>query len=126
MILLAAAPRLVDMIGLKGRIRSQNMVRRFLTSVCLLSLLPVLPGLCQSLADQAKKEREKRQGKSKKVYTNDDLNKYENLRSSVPASPTPQPSDTTSKPAKSALTGPDDSSERVWSKRFIEANARVQ
>lgn len=102
------------------------MVRRFLASVCLLSLLPALPGLCQSLADLAKKEREKQQGKSKKVYTNDDLNKYENLQSSVPATPTPQPSDTTSKSAKSALTGPDDSSERAWSKRFIEAKARVQ
>jgi hypothetical protein len=101
------------------------MVRRFLASVCLLSLLPGLPGLCQSLADLAKKEREK-QGKSKKVYTNDDLNKYENLRSSVPATPSPQPSDTTSKSAKPALTGPDDSSERAWSKRFIEAKARVQ
>lgn len=102
------------------------MVRRFLASVCLLSLLPALPGLCQSLADLAKKEREKQQGKSKKVYTNDDLNKYENLQSSVPATPTPQPSETTSKSAKSALTGPDDSSERAWSKRFIEAKARVQ
>ena len=102
------------------------MVRRFLASVCLLSLLPALPGLCQSLADLAKKEREKQQGKSKKVYTNDDLNKYENLQSSVPATPTAQPSDTTSKSAKSALTGPDDSSERAWSKRFIEAKARVQ
>ena len=57
------------------------MVRRFLASVCLLSLLPALPGLCQSLADLAKKEREKQQGKPRKVYTNDDLNKYEDLRS---------------------------------------------
>jgi hypothetical protein len=102
------------------------MVRRFLASVCLLSLLPALPGLCQSLADLAKKEREKQQGKSGKVYTNDDLNKYENLRSSAPATPTTQSPDTTSKSAKSALTGPDDSSERAWSKRFIEAKARVQ
>ena len=36
-----------------------------------------LPGLCQSLADLAKKEREKQQGKPRKVYTNDDLTKYE-------------------------------------------------
>jgi hypothetical protein len=98
------------------------MVRRFLTNVCLFSLLAVLPGLCQSLADLAKKEREKQQTKPKKVYTNEDLNKYEDLRSSVPAAP----ADGTSKSAKALLAGPDDSSERTWSKRFIEAKARVQ
>jgi len=101
------------------------MVRRFLMSVCLLSLLPVLPGLCQSLADLAKKEREKQQGKPKKVYTNDDLTKYEDLRSSVPATPA-QSSDSAGRSAKTAMSAPDDSSERVWSRRFIEAKARVQ
>ncbi len=102
------------------------MVRRFLASVCLLSLLPALPGLCQSLADLAKKEREKQQGKPRKVYTNDDLNKYEDLRSSVPATPATQSSDSAGKSSKTMLAGPDDSSERAWSKRFIEAKARVQ
>lgn len=102
------------------------MLRRFLASVCLLSLLPALPVLCQSLADLAKKEREKQQGKPRKVYTNDDLNKYENLRSSVPATPAAQSSDGTGKSSKAMLAGPDDSSERAWSKRFIEAKARVQ
>ena len=101
------------------------MVRRFLISACLLSLLPVIPGLGQSLADLAKKEREK-QGKSKKVYTNDDLTKYEGLRSSTPATPAAQPSDSTGTSANSAISGPDDSTERAWSKRFIEAKARVQ
>jgi hypothetical protein len=90
--------------------------------VCLFGLLAVLPGLCQSLADLAKKEREKQQTKPKKVYTNEDLNKYEDLRSSVPAAP----AHGTSKSAKPLLAGPDDSSERAWSKRFIEAKARVQ
>src|SRR4026209_488744 len=103
-------------------IRSQHMLRRLLASVVLLSLLPAVPGLCQSLADLAKKEREKQQTKPKKVYTNEDLNKYEDLRSSVPAAP----ADGTSKSAKPLLAGPDDSSERAWSKRFIEAKARVQ
>ncbi len=102
------------------------MVRKFLIGVCLLGLLPVLSGLCQSLADLAKKEREKQQDKPKKVYTNDDLTKYEDLRSSVPATPAALSSDSTGKSAKSALSGPDDSSERAWSKRFIEAKARVQ
>ncbi|MGH9425611.1 MAG: hypothetical protein ACRD2L_04800 [Terriglobia bacterium] len=102
------------------------MVRGFLTSACLLSLLSVLPGLSQSLADLAKREREKQQGKPRKVYTNDDLNKYEDLRSSAPAIPAAQSSDGTGKSAKAARSGPDDSSERAWSKRFIEAKARVQ
>ena len=102
------------------------MVRRFLASVCLLSLLPAVPGHCQSLADLAKKEREKQQGKPRKVYTNDDLNKYEDLRSSVPATPAAQPSDNAGKSSKAMLAGPDDSSERGWSKRFIEAKARVR
>jgi hypothetical protein len=102
------------------------MVRRFLASVCLLSLLPAVPGHGQSLADLAKKEREKQQGKPRKVYTNDDLNKYEDLRSSVPATPAAQPSDNAGKSSKAMLAGPDDSSERGWSKRFIEAKARVR
>ena len=102
------------------------MVRRFLASVCLLSLLPAVPGHGQSLADLAKKEREKQQGKPRKVYTNDDLNRYEDLRSSVPATPAAQPSDNAGKSSKLMLAGPDDSSERGWSKRFIEAKARVR
>jgi hypothetical protein len=101
------------------------MVRRFLVSVCLLSLLPALPGVCQSLADLAKKEREK-QGKSKKVYTNDDLNKYEGLRANAPVAPATDPSGKAGQSTKSSLSGPDDSSERAWSKRFIEAKARAR
>jgi hypothetical protein len=101
------------------------MVRSFLTSACLLSLLSATPGLGQSLADLAKKEREKQQGKPKKVYTNDDLTKYEDQRSSTAATPA-GPSSSTDKSAKAALSEPDDSSERAWSKRFIEAKARVQ
>jgi hypothetical protein len=97
-------------------------VRKFLLSVCLLSLLPVLPGLGQSLADLARKEREKQQGKPKKVYTNDDLTKYEDLRPSTPAAPAAGAGAS----ARSTLPAPDDSGERAWSKRFIEAKARVQ
>jgi hypothetical protein len=102
------------------------MLRQLLASVCLLSLLPAVPSLCQSLADLAKKEREKQQGKPKKVYTNEDLNKYEDLRSSVPATPSTQASDSAGKSSKAMLAGLDDSSERAWSKRFIEAKARVR
>ena len=102
------------------------MVRRFLASVCLLSLLLVVPGFSQSLADLAKKEREKQQGKPRKVYTNDDLSKYEDLRSSVPATLAVQSSDSAGKSFKAMPAEPDDSSERAWSKRFIEAKARLR
>ncbi|MBM3801641.1 MAG: hypothetical protein FJW26_04930 [Acidimicrobiia bacterium] len=98
------------------------MVRKSLITACLFSLLASVPTFCQSLADLARKEREKQQGRSKKVYTNDDLNKYEGLRSSSPA---PAPSQSSS-PAKSLSAGPDDGGERAWSKRFIEAKARLQ
>ena len=40
--------------------------------------------------------------------------------------PQPRPRPAADKSAKSALSEPDDSSERAWSKRFIEAKARVQ
>ena len=102
------------------------MVRKSLINACLFSLLLGLPGLCQSLADLAKKEREKQQGKPRKVYTNDDLAKYEDLRTNTPANPVAQPSESVGASAKTALPGPDESSERAWSKRFIEAKARVQ
>jgi len=102
------------------------MVRRFLANVCLFSLLSALPVLCQSLADLAKKEREKQQGKSRTVYTNDDLNKYEELRSSAPETPVTQSPDSAGKSSKAMLAGPDDSTERAWSKRFIETKARVR
>lgn len=102
------------------------MVRKSLISACLLSLLSGALGLCQSLADLAKKEREKQQGKARKVYTNDDLTKYEGLRPTTPANPAAEPSESVGASAKAALPGPDENSERAWSKRFVEAKARVQ
>lgn len=101
------------------------MVRRFVTGACLLSLLAALPGLGQSLADLAKKEREKQQGKPRRVYTNDDLKKYESQRSSAEPTPAAESSGT-EKSVKPATSEPDENSERAWSKRFIEAKARVE
>ena len=101
------------------------MVRRFLVGTCLVTFLVAVPGFGQSLADLARKEREK-QGKSKKVYTNDDLNKYEGLRANAPVAPATEPSGRAGQSSKSSLSAPDDSSERAWSKRFIEAKARTR
>lgn len=81
----------------------------------------------QSLADLARKEREKRaQNKAaRKVYTNEDLSKYESQRSDA-ASPHTEPVSSPSRPVIPPLFSADDSEERLWSKRFIEAKARVQ
>src|SRR5262245_56754049 len=105
--------------------RSKKMWSRFPISVCILTLFLAIPGLCQSVADLARKEREK-QGKSKKVYTNEDLSKYESMRSSTPSSTAVQSSEATGASKKEGTSAPQDSSERGWSKRFIEAKARVQ
>jgi hypothetical protein len=82
----------------------------------------------QSLADLARQEREKRsQNKApRRVYTNEDFRKYEySLPESTP-SPAPEaaPSESSGAAPLSLATG--DSEERKWSKRFIEARARVQ
>jgi hypothetical protein len=103
------------------------MVGKLLTAVFILDLLLAIPGFSQSLADLAKKEREKQQGKPRKVYTNDDLAKYESLRSSTPAPTSAQQPSSASRSAKRESSGgPDQNSERAWSKRFIEVKARVQ
>jgi hypothetical protein len=82
----------------------------------------------QSLADLAHKEREKRgqNSASRRVYTNEDLRKYEDSRAEATTSPAPEAA-----PSESRRTTPlplttDDSDERLWSKRFIEARARIQ
>lgn len=84
----------------------------------------------QSLADVARKEREKRaQEKSvKKVYTNDDLDKYESLRTSSTSAPSPttEAAEAAATASKSPNLSPSDSDERTWSKRFIEAKGKLQ
>ncbi|MCI0420565.1 MAG: hypothetical protein L0387_41270 [Acidobacteria bacterium] len=101
------------------------MLRRFLIGACLLGLFSDAPGACQSLADLAREERKKQQ-KAKKVYTNEDLSKYEGLRSPAPVPTAAEAVTSSGQSAKGAMSTPDDSSERAWSKRFIEAKARVQ
>jgi hypothetical protein len=80
----------------------------------------------QSLADLARKEREKKaQEKSpKKVFTNEDLNKYAPLHSASPSAAEPPAKATES--SKSPEVSSESSEERAWSKRFIEAKAKLQ
>jgi hypothetical protein len=82
----------------------------------------------QSLADLASKEKEKRgqNNAPRRVYTNEDLRKYEDSRAELTTSPAPEAAPSESRTtARLSLTA-DDSDERLWSKRFIEARGRVQ
>jgi hypothetical protein len=82
----------------------------------------------QSLADLASKEKEKRgqNNAPRRVYTNEDLRKYEDSRAELTTSPAPETAPNESRTtARLSLTA-DDSDERLWSKRFIEARGRVQ
>jgi hypothetical protein len=82
----------------------------------------------ESLADLARKQREKRvqDPSPKRVYTNEDLKKYEGLRTSSAVTPDVKSSSSESPTATSPPSSPSESEERVWSKRFIEAKAKIQ
>jgi hypothetical protein len=105
-------------------------------AVLLTGLLPCT-SRTQSLADLARQEKEKREKQkgTSKVYTNEDLQKFDHLSGAEEAKPSPGLAPTAVKSAvtssstgqagtKSEQDGP--SSERYWSKRFMEANARLQ
>jgi hypothetical protein len=108
-----------------------QMIRSFLP-VALASAIVILPGQAQSLADLARQEKEKRekQKASDKVFTNEDLEKYQPISSPVEKN-TPAPGEGASPtPASTRPQGAQaseaDSQERAWSKRFIEAKAKLQ
>jgi hypothetical protein len=88
--------------------------------------MPVLPCHAQSVADAARQERTKRQNRNtpSKVFTNEDLHRYED--SSQTTADAPQPSEPAGAAARSEGLTSGDADERVWSKRFIEAKAKVQ
>ena len=98
----------------------------------------VLPCIAhsQNLADLARKERDKREKlkAQAKVYTNEDLQKYSGFSSAetAPATPASTPLESSSAAtanseqtdSKGEIEGP--SSEKYWSRRFIEAKAKLQ
>ena len=87
-----------------------------------------VPCQAQSLADLARKEREKREGQKSpsKVFTNEDVNYGSSRSSAAPAEEVSEPEG--SKPIRSKAEVPvsNEDDERAWSKRFIEAKARLQ
>ena len=113
-------------------------MRKGLVLLLALFMICIMPtaSRSQGLADLARQEKEKRekQKTSTKVYTNEDLDKY-GPRSSSEAKYPPSVGETTqvkpNTPSKSNQTEtkgePDDqSTEKYWSKRFIEAKAKLQ
>jgi hypothetical protein len=100
-------------------------------SVSLLFLLLSAPPLscpAQGLADTARQERARRQNQktSVKVFTNDDLNRYEQQETTsaqAEAEEAGEPAATATRPEGSTSSETD---ERAWSRRFIEAKAKVQ
>jgi hypothetical protein len=107
------------------------MITRFSVSILFLLLAtPSLPCRAQSLADAARQERARRQSKesSSKVFTNDDLGRYQETESpssqaTVEAVQSPETATTSSQPGG---VGSSEADERAWSKRFIDAKAKVQ
>ena len=95
-----------------------------------LSTINSLPSQAQSLAEIARREREKRERQKlpSKVYTNEDLGKFETESEAL--APTGEGSSQPESPElgrfKSEPASPYEEEERVWSKRFIEAKTKLQ
>jgi hypothetical protein len=106
-----------------------------LLAVLFACLLPCA-SRSQSLADVARQEKEKREKQkvASKVYTNEDLQKYDHLSSPEETRPSPESAPTAVIPATPSSPGQGEtkretdnpSSERYWSKQFIEAKAKLQ
>jgi hypothetical protein len=108
------------------------MMKTFSLLIILFTLSTThsLPCQAQSLAELAKREREKRERQKppSKVYTNEDLGKFETESETV--APTGERSAKPEGPQSGGFKSEPGSSreeeERVWSKRFIEAKTKLQ
>jgi hypothetical protein len=102
--------------------------KRLLLSIAWGLFFMELNGYSQSLADIARQEKEKReqQKTGAKVYTNDDLTKYD--RSGEKSSQSPS-TDAGKMSTTSRMIPPSqspESEERLWSKRFIDAKGKIE
>ena len=110
-------------------LRKKSMITGFLASILLLLLtIPTQPCHAQTLADVARRERARREDQkpSSKVFTNEDLNRYENQESSSGPQTTETELSEESKSSEKEGFPSTDAEERAWSKRFIEAKTKVQ
>src|SRR6267142_4273758 len=95
--------------------------RCFVFVLLFLLGMPALPCHAQSLADAARQERARRpnQKSSSKVFTNEDLGRYQETES--PSSPSTveavQPPEPPTTGSRSEGVGSSDADERAWSKR---------
>lgn len=88
-------------------------------------------GQAQSLADLARqeKERQAQQKKATKVYTNDDLGSASTSAGTAASTDVNEGEAPASAADSSAASAPEkkkEDPERVWSKKFMDANAKVQ
>ena len=105
-----------------------DSARKLLFGVVLGTFFMHLCGYSQSLADIARQEKERReqQKTSKRVYTNEDLSKYDRFGESAPEEQSTELERTSSPSRKSPPPTSLDTEERAWSKRFIEAKGNIE
>jgi len=100
----------------------------YVSVLFLLLWAPSLPCPAQSLADTARQERARRQNQKTpvKVFTNDDLNRYEQPETTSAQSEGEEPGEKAATATRPEGFTSSEADERAWSKRFIEAKAKVQ
>jgi hypothetical protein len=117
-------------IGRDRRVRKRNMERKhdLLLSFAVGLILLQLSGYSQNLGDIARQEKEKRaqQRTSAKVYTNEDLSKYDRPEATSSENPVAENEKTSQHSPKSLLAKSPDNEERAWSQRFIEAKGKIE
>ena len=105
-----------------------NSIRKILFGFMLGMLFMRLCGYSQSLADIARQEKERReqQKAGKRVYTNEDLNKYERSAENASEKQSTDSEEPSSLSRRAPPPTTSDAEERVWSKRFIEAKGNIE
>jgi hypothetical protein len=96
--------------------------------LAFLMTMPAVPCRAQSLADVARQERSKRQIKKapSKVFTNEDLLQYEASQESPSQQAEATPPESSAPAARPESPSVNGTEERAWSKRFINAKAKLQ
>jgi hypothetical protein len=118
-----------NLFGRDCRLRRRNMeiARKLFLILALGILFMELSGYSQNLADIAQQEKEKRaqQKKTAKIYTNEDLSKYDRFGESSSQSPSTDAGKTSTPSRRVPPSQSPESEERLWSKRFIEAKEKI-
>ncbi|MEW5976963.1 MAG: hypothetical protein AB1898_14260 [Acidobacteriota bacterium] len=124
MCVLPSSPEVTGRRRLQPLTSHSRMLGLALVLVATASLIRLTPMVAQSLADAARKERERRSQdkRSGKVYTNDDLGRYGGADTSPSVNP---PAPLAQSDPLDAMFQKMETSEREWSQKFIEARNRI-